>query len=335
MTIKKITVLGGTGFVGSCLVTKLDQAGYQVKVLSRRREAAKHLILLPNVQVVECNIADNHMLKQALEGSDAVINLVGILYESYNNTFEKVHHQLPRRIAQMCEELGIKRLLHMSALQANKNAPSQYLRSKAVGEAAVNEFNKKLDITIFKPSVIFGRGDSFLTMFATLIKFLPVIALAKPNAKFQPIWVEDVAQCFVNSLENTATYSESYELGGPSVYTLHQLVQKVMSILGKPRPIFGLNDTLSMAQAFLLELMPVKLMTRDNIRSMQIDNVCSTPISTELGVIPTSLDVVVPEYLLNNSPRAAYDAFRSAAGRAIHSGSAGRAISVRDRHARK
>ncbi len=318
MTIKNITVLGGAGFVGSSLVARLDQAGYKVKVLSRRRESSKHLILLLNVQVVECDIADNHALKQALIGSDAVINLVGILHENSKNTFEKVHHQLPRRVAQMCEELGIARLLHMSALQASKTAPSQYLRSKAAGEAAVNEFSKKFDITIFKPSVIFGRGDSFLSLFAMLVKYLPVIFLAKPNAKFQPIWVEDVAQCFVNALENTATYGKSYELGGPQIYSLRELVQKVMEILGKTRPIVGLNNALSMAQASVMQLSPIPLITRDNIRSMQVDSVCADSIASVLGVTATSLDVIAPEYLLSSSPRAAYDAFRSAAGRAIN-----------------
>ena len=318
MTIKNITVLGGAGFVGSSLVTKLDQAGYKVKVLSRRRESSKHLILLPNVQVVECDISNNHALKQALIGSDAVINLVGILHENRKNSFEKVHHQLPRRVAQMCEELGIARLLHMSALQASKTAPSQYLRSKAAGEAAVNEFSKKLDVTIFKPSVIFGRGDRFLSLFAMLVKFLPVIFLAKPNAKFQPIWVEDVAQCFVNALENTATYGKSYELGGPQIYSLRDLVQKVMEVLGKTRPIVGLNNALSMAQASAMQLSPIPLITCDNIRSMQVDSVCEDSIAKVLGVVPTSLDVIAPEYLLDSSPRASYDAFRSAAGRAIN-----------------
>jgi uncharacterized protein YbjT (DUF2867 family) len=318
MMIKNITVLGGAGFVGSALVTKLDQAGYTVKVLSRRRESSKHLILLPKVQVLECNIADNVALKQALIGSDAVINLVGILHESRKNTFENIHHQLPRRVAQVCEELGITRLIHMSALQASKTAPSQYLRSKAAGENAVNEFSKKLNITIFKPSVIFGRGDSFLSLFAMLIKFLPVIFLAKPNSKFQPIWVEDVVQCFVNALEKTSTYGKSYELGGPNVYTLRELVQKVMDVLGKTRPIIGLNNTLSMAQASAMQLSPIPLMTRDNIRSMQVDNVCDDVIASELDVTPTSLDVVAPEYIIYSSPRASYDAFRSSAGRAIN-----------------
>ena len=314
----QVAILGGAGFVGSSLVAKLDAAGYQVKVITRRRESAKHLILLPNVQVIECNIANTYGLKDALKGCDAVINLIGILHESGKQSFEAMHHQLPRRLAQLCEELGIERLIHMSALQANSHAPSQYLRSKAAGEAAVSEFNKKLAITIFRPSVIFGRGDHFLNLFAMLIKLSPFIPLAKPDAKFQPIWVEDVAQVFVNALENTATYGKIYELGGPNVYTMRELVQKVMNILGKQRPIIGLNDRLSMAQARVMELMPIKLMSRDNVLSMQVDNVCNTAIAPELAVTPTAMDVVVPAYINNVSPRGAYDGFRSAAGRAIN-----------------
>ena len=317
MTIKTVSVLGGAGFVGSHIVAKLDAAGYQVKVLTRRRESAKHLFLLPKVQVIECDVMSNQALKQALTGSDAVINLIGVLQEDKKNTFELMHHQLPRRMAQICNELGIKRLLHMSALQASDNAPSQYLKSKAAGEAAVSEFNKKLSITIFRPSVIFGRNDQFINLFANLIKFLPVIVLAKPNAKFQPIWVEDVASCFVNALENTATYGKTYDLGGPKIYTLRELLQKVMSFLDKKRPIIGLNDKLSMAQGFAMEFLPVKLMSRDNILSMHVDNIASQNIAPELDVNPTELDVIVPEYLNDTSSRSAYDGFRTAAGRSI------------------
>lgn len=318
MMIKNISILGGAGFVGSSLVAKLDAAGYQVKVITRRREFSKHLILLPNVQVVECNLNNIYALKDALKNSDAVINLIGILFESSQQTFEAVHHQLPRRLAQLCVELGIHRLIHMSALQASNHAPSQYLRSKAAGETAVSEFSKKLHITIFRPSVIFGRGDNFINLFAMLVKWSPFIPLAKADARFQPIWVEDVAQAFVNALENTATYGKIYELGGTQVYTLRELVQKVMTILDKQRPIIGLNDKLSLAQAYLMELLPIKLMSRDNVRSMQIDSVVSMPIAPELDIRLTALDVVVPDYLLNTSSRKAYDGFRSAAGRAIN-----------------
>ncbi|MES2635930.1 MAG: complex I NDUFA9 subunit family protein [Pseudomonadota bacterium] len=318
MTIKSVCVLGGAGFVGSSIVAKLDAAGYQVKVLTRRRESGKHLILLPNVKVVECDVMNNQALKEALIDVDAAINLIGILHENRLNTFEANHHQLPRRVAQLCENVGIKRFIHMSALQASSHAPSQYLISKAKGEMALSDFDKKLDITIFRPSVIFGRNDSFLNLFASLVKYLPIIVLAKPNAKFQPIWVEDVASCFVNALENTATYDKTYELGGPNIYTMRELLQKVMSIIGKQRPIIGLNDGLSMAQAFMMELLPIKLMTRDNVKSMLVDNVTREPIAPELNVIPTTIDAVLPEYLSNATPRGAYDGFRSAAGRAIN-----------------
>ncbi|OYZ67443.1 MAG: epimerase, partial [Methylophilaceae bacterium 17-43-7] len=215
-------------------------------------------------------------------------------------------------------DLGIDRFIHMSALQASKSAPSQYLRSKAAGESAVSEFNKKLNVTIFRPSIIFGRHDSFFNLFANLIKFLPVIMLAKPDAKFQPIWVEDVSSCFVNALENPDTYSKTYELGGPQVFTFRELIQKVMSILGVSRPIIGLSDKLSYLQGFAMEFLPVKLMSRDNVRSMRVDSVTGQMLAPELGVSPMPLDAVVPEYLTNATPRGAYDAFRSAAGRAIN-----------------
>ena len=315
MQIKRVVVLGGSGFVGSALVAKLDAAGYQIKVLTRRRETAKHLILLPNVALVECNIMQDSDLADALKGADAVINLVGILHDHKPVGFEVVHHQLPKRLAKLCVDLGITRLLHMSALQAATNAPSAYLRSKAAGETAILEYATKLAITIMRPSVIFGRGDSFLNLFANLVKLLPVILLAKPNAKFQPIWVEDVASVFVTSLQNTATYGKTYELGGPVVYTLRELVQKVADVLGKKRTIIGLNDTLSMMQGIVLGLMPIKVMTADNIKSMQVDNVCSAGFPEVLNIVPTSLETIVPEYLTNITPRAAYDKFRGVAGR--------------------
>jgi len=318
MTIKQVCVIGGAGFVGSSIVRKLDAAGYQVKVLTRHRERAKHLILLPHVQVQTCHLNDTTALTHCLKGCDAVINLVGILHETKQHTFESVHHQLPKRIAQICQDLGIKRLIHMSALQSSASAPSQYLRSKASGEAALSAFHKTINITIFKPSVIFGREDSFLNLFASLIKVMPIIFLAKPAARFQPIWVEDVATIFVNSLQNDDTYAKSYDLAGPSIYSLQELVQKVMRVLNKPRPIIGLTDKLSMAQAWLLECLPIKLMSRDNVRSMAIDSVALAPMASEIALSLTPIDAVLPEYIINKTPRGAYDQFRAAAGRVIN-----------------
>ncbi|CAG0974429.1 NADH dehydrogenase,E; NADH dehydrogenase [Methylophilaceae bacterium] len=315
MRINQVCVLGGSGFVGSAIVHKLSAAGYVVKVLSRRRERAKHLILLPNVQVVECDVLNDAELSMHMQGCDAVINLVGILNESRKTTFEQMHHQLPARVAALCERLEIRRLLHMSALQTGTDAPSAYLRSKAAGEAAVMAHAKKISVTIFQPSVIFGRGDSFLNLFATVVKLMPVVALAKPEARFQPVWVEDVADAVVNSMDNVDTFGKTYELGGPRVYTLRELIEFVIFVLGKKRKIVGLNDKLSYWQAYAMEKLPVKLMTRDNFYSMQVDSVCRGPIAAELGVTPTAVEAVVPEYLANDTPRAAYDRFRGLAGR--------------------
>lgn len=315
MLINQVCVLGGSGFVGSAIVHRLSAAGYAVKVLSRQRERAKHLILLPNVQVVECDVLSDVELGMHMQSCDAVINLIGILHESKQFSFEAMHHQLPARVAALCEKFGIKRLLHMSALQTSAEAPSAYLRSKAAGEAAVLAHAANIRVTIFQPSIVFGRGDSFLNLLATIVKLMPVVALAKPEAKFQPIWVEDVAEAFVNSLSNVDTYGKTYQLGGPRVYTLRELVEFVIFVLGKKRKIVGLNDRLSYWQAYAMEMMPLKLMTRDNIHSMEVDSVCQGPLAPELGLKPAPIEAIVPEYLANDTPRAAYERFRSMAGR--------------------
>jgi NADH dehydrogenase len=315
MQLRKICVLGGSGFVGSSVVAKLDQAGYAVTVLTRRRDSARHLSLLPNVTVVECNVMDDQALAAALNGADAVVNLIGILHQSGRVSFEAMHHELPARLAKICDASGIKRLLQMSSLQADSHAPSEYLRSKAAGEAALLAFAQKLNITIFRPSIIFGRGDSFINLFATLIKFLPVVLLAKPNAKFQPVWVEDVASCFAASIQNTQTYGQLYELAGPKVYSFRELVQQVMTTLKVKRPIIGLCDRLSYAQAFMMELLPVKLMSRDNVRSMEVNSVSQQPFPAIFEVVPASLEAIIPEYLVDSTLRGKYDSFRSVAAR--------------------
>jgi uncharacterized protein YbjT (DUF2867 family) len=315
MQLKEICVLGGSGFVGSAIVAKLATAGYKVNVLTRRRDTAKHLLLLPNVQVVECNVHDYQALNHALRGADAVINLLGILHQSRRLSFNAIHHQLPAQLAKICVDLNISRLLHMSSLRAGKNAPSQYLRSKGAGETALLEFQDKLNITVFKPSIIFGRGDSFINLFARLIKHLPIVLLAKPGAKFQPVWVEDVASCFVSSLTNTATYGKSYELAGPKVYTFRELITEVMNTLHIKRPIIGLNDTFSYIQAFMMELLPFKLMSRDNVRSMEVDSISDQPFPAVFNIAPTALETVIPQYLVDQTPRGAYDRFRRSVAR--------------------
>lgn len=326
MRIENVCVLGGSGFVGTAIVNRLDAAGYRVKVLTRTRERAKHLILLPKVDVVECDVRDDIALAREVGGCDAVINLIGILHERGHASFDAIHHQLPRRLVQICRNAGAHRLLHMSALNADANAPSAYLCSKAAGESEVMKeaaqaepmllvHGYQLHVTAFRPSVIFGRGDHFLNLFAKLVKFGPVIFLAKPAARFQPVWVEDVAQAFVRSLDNVDTFGNSYNLCGPKVYSLRALVQLVADTLGIKRRIIGLNDRLSYLQAYAMEFLPIKLLTRDNLKSMEVDSVCEEVFPPVFDIEPTAVEAVIPDYLTDRSVRNTYNRYRGRAGR--------------------
>jgi uncharacterized protein YbjT (DUF2867 family) len=209
---------------------------------------------------------------------------------------------LPKRIAEACAANGVHRFLHMSALGAAADAPSMYLRSKAAGERVAFS-QPTVGTTVFRPSVVFGDGDHFLNMFASLERFLPVMLLACADAKFQPVYVEDVAQAFVHALSNDRTIGHTYELAGPTVYTLRELVQLAGAYSGHPRPVIGLPESLARLQAMLMEHMPGEpLITRDNLASMKIDNVASHPIDPELGITPTSLEAVAPYYLNGQRP---------------------------------
>jgi len=315
MHIKNTVVLGGSGFVGSAIVAKLVSAGYQVTVLTRRLDHAKHLSLLPGVTLKVCNVFDAQALRSALQGADAVINLLGILHQSAKTSFTQVHEHLPVQLAKLCQDLGIKRLLHMSSLCAATDAPSLYLRSKGQAEVALAGYAPGLAITVFRPSIIFGRADQFINLFAGLIKHLPLVVLVKPNAKFQPVWVEDVATCFVASLNEPASFGLSYDLVGPKVYTFRALLKAIMQTLGVHKPILGLNDALSYVQAFLMECLPIKLMSRDNIRSMQQDSVSDQAFPEWLELRPSALETIMPQYLIDQTPRGAYDRFRRKAAR--------------------
>ena len=345
MKIERICILGGSGFVGTHLVSQLAARGLQVRVLSRRREMAKELILLPTVEVIEADVHDQQELIQHFRGMDAVINLVGILHESKigradlpserRGDFHKVHIELPRKIIHACGEAGVHRLLHMSALGANPNSRSAYQRSKGIAEALVREAGMKhsehenwylngpkfihgygLNVTLFRPSVIFGRGDAFLTLFARLLKLFPVLPLAAADARFAPVHVEDVARAFVDSLDNTATFGQTYDLCGPKAYSLKELVGYVGEVIGKQRTIFPLGNFLSYLQAWALEFKPgKKLMTRDNFYAMSVDNVCSEGWPSVFDFQPAVLEAIAPEYLRADSPRARYEGYRESARR--------------------
>ncbi|MBI2224450.1 MAG: complex I NDUFA9 subunit family protein, partial [Betaproteobacteria bacterium] len=262
--------------------------------------------------VVEANVHAEAELADLVRGMDAVVNLAGVLHDARGERgFEQAHVELPRKVIAACQAGGVRRYVHMSALGADVNGPSKYQRTKGAAEALVRA--SSLDWTIFRPSVIFGRDDSFLNLFALLLKLAPAMFLASPDARFQPVFVEDVAGAFARSLDDLAAYGKSYDLCGPRVYTLRELVALVGAITGHRRPIIGLNAPLSYLQALVLELLPGKLMTRDNYYSMKIDNVSSQPFP--FGIQPAAIEAVAPAYLGNGSPRARYRAYRDRARR--------------------
>ena len=256
---------------------------------------------------------DPRTLARLVDGASAVINLVGILNPSAGDTFDSAHAQLARKVVAACETAGVQRLLHMSALGAAADAPSQYQRSKAAAEAAV--MASQLRWTVFRPSVIFGREDRFLNLFARLSRMLPVVALAAPSARFQPVYVGDVAQCFVHALTDDLTDRGRYDLCGPKVYTLRELVAYVGELTGAVRPILSLGPGLSNLQATVLEHLPGKLMSRDNLLSMGTDNVCSGPFAGVFGIAPAALEAVAPQYLAPAAQRSAFDGYRANSGR--------------------
>lgn len=305
MSYRNILIIGGTGFIGSHIIAKLVDADCRVTVPTRHEGHAAHLLLLPNVdQVVEANVHDDATLDRLMHGQDAVINLVGILHgksgpagSRYGRDFARAHVELPQRIVAACVRNGVRRFLHMSALGAAPDAPSMYLRSKADGEAAATSA-PEVATTIFRPSVVFGDKDRFLNMFASLQRMLPVMMLAGADAKFQPVYVEDVARAFVKALQDKHSIGKVYELAGPKVYTLRELVRLAGSYSGHRRPVIGVPDAFARMQAFFLEHLPGgPLMSRDNLESMKIDNVRKSPLADELGIEWTSVEAIAPHYL--------------------------------------
>ena len=313
MSKGSVLVLGGSGFIGRHIVNGLVRAGCDVVVPTRRRERARHLILLPTVDVVDGDIHDPAALASLMTDVSAVINLVGILNESGRDTFARAHAELAKKIVAACRQSDVRRLVQMSALNADPDGPSAYLRSKGEAEAIVAASG--LDWTIFRPSVVFGREDRFLNLFATLERYLPLMAIAAAETRFQPVFVGDVAHCFQRALADNATIGQRYPLCGPDVYTLRELVAFVGKLTGHERPIVALGPRLGRLQARLLELVPGTPMSRDNLASMQVDSVCGCPFPAVFGIVPTALAAVAPTYLGPAATKSRYDAYRSQVGR--------------------
>ena len=301
--MRNILLIGGTGFLGTAMVRELARrpatADCCFTLPTRRRERAKHLLVLPTAQVVEANVHDPATLARLMAGQDTVISLVGILKggegEPYGKGFARAHVELPRKIAAAAKAAGVRRVLHVSALKAAADAPSGYLRSKAAGEAVLRDAG--LDLTLFRPSVIFGPGDAFLTLFAKLARIAPVFPLTNAAARFQPIWVEDVAAAVADSLARSESIGAAYDLCGPTQYSLRELVSYAAAVAGHPRAVIGLPEAIAWLQAWAMEFIPNGPMTRDNIRSMRVASVCDSGCTLPFGRIATPLETVAPTYL--------------------------------------
>ena len=313
----RILVLGGTGFVGRALCEQLTQrsSSDRIQVPTRRLVRGNGVRLLPTVDLVQAQVHNDPQLQQLVQDADVVINLIAILHGSEAD-FQRVHVDLPQRLVKACHGAGVKRVVHVSALGASANAPSRYLRSKAAGEALLA--TSGLDVTVLRPSVIFGAHDRFLNLFAQLQSVAPVMPLAGSQARLQPVWVEDVAQAIVLALDTPSSIGQTFECAGPQVYTLGELVRLAGRWSGHERPQWSLPQWAGWLQAVAMECLPGEpLMSRDNLASLGLPNVASghAPDLRAMGITPTAIECVAPRYLGDLFQQPDVDRFRAGAGR--------------------
>ena len=314
--MNRFLVLGGTGFVGRAVCERLVErsggAGGFVRVPTRRLPRGNAIRSLPTLELVEADVHDEAQLTKLLVGVDAVVHLVAILHGN-RAAFERAHVALPAKLARACAAAGVKRVVHISALGVGPGAPSNYLRSKTEGEAVLR--GAKLDLTVLRPSVIFGAEDRFLNVFAQLQVVAPVLPLAGSGARFQPVWIEDVASAIVAALDKPETIGQTYELAGPRVYTLSELVRLAGRWSGHERAQVPLPGFAGRLQAMVMELLPGEpLMSRDNVDSMSVPNVATGTLPTlkALGIEATALEAVGPGYLGRDAGRARLERWRAA-----------------------
>ncbi len=308
----RVLVLGGTGFVGRALVRQLSAAGHEITVVSRRIERHRHLRLVQNLTLVEEAKLSDLVLRKLIHGQDAVINLIGVLHSSGRDSFHNIHVAMARRVAAACQVEGVCRLLHMSALGASADAPSEYLRSKAEAEVVVNSHGLKS--TIFRPSVIFGAGDHFVNQFRKLLATLPMMGVVCPQAQLSPVWVEDVAAAFVNALEDKQSIGQVYELCGGRTYQMFELIGTIAEFSGSATRLMPLSDSMSKLMARIMGILPGKLFTLDNYHSLQVPSVCH-PERLPANWQPKSLRSYLAQEIPPAKIRARYIKMRQQAGR--------------------
>jgi uncharacterized protein YbjT (DUF2867 family) len=316
-----VTVFGGSGLLGRHTVQALASAGYRIRVAVRHPNLAHYLPPLGTVgqvQVTKCNVLDGEAVARAVHGADAVVNLVGILFPAGGQNFESVHVTAPTTIANAAKAAGVKSLVHISTTGVSTESASRYARTKAEGENAVRrEFS---DATILRASIVFGPEDNFFNKFAAMARISPVLPLVGGgHTKFQPVCVTDVADAVVKCVGDTATQGKMYELGGPTVYTFKQLMQIVLHETGRRRALVPIPFFIASLQAMFLQFLPGTLLTPDQVTSLKSDNVVAPGALTlaDLGIIPDSLEAVLPSYLWRFRAKGQFE--NSASERAIGS----------------
>ncbi|NND58998.1 MAG: complex I NDUFA9 subunit family protein [Gammaproteobacteria bacterium] len=314
---RRICLLGGTGFIGGHLTTRLANDGWRVRLLTRSAARHKELSVLPTVRLLSGNVYDANFLARHIDGCDAVVNLVGILNESGRDGsgFERAHVELAGKVVAACQQTGVSRLLHMSALKADAdNGPSHYLRSKGKAEVLVRRA-QGMNVTAFQPSVVFGPDDTFVNRFAGLLRLpSPIFPLPRANSRFQPVYVGDVVDAFVTALDDPETYGKVYQLCGPDVYSLRELIELIAKSMGVRRRVVAVPDGIARIQAFFMDFVPTKPFSTDNFQSLAVNSICDKNGFERLGLQPHSSRALIPRMLRHDSWRGRLDTYRSRHG---------------------
>ncbi|MGF1473975.1 MAG: complex I NDUFA9 subunit family protein [Geminicoccaceae bacterium] len=301
MAIKQVTIFGGSGFLGRYVVRRLAAKGIRLRVCCRQPKLAMHLKPMGDVGQISlehCDLAVTRELGKFLQGSDAVVNLVGILYEGGRQTFRRLQAEAPGDIADAAKTVGIERMVQMSAIGAAPEGRAIYAQTKAEGERAVLAVLP--GATILRPSVVFGAEDEFFNRFAKLTAVSPFLPLVGGgNTKFQPVYVDNVAEAVVRCLEDPGTAGKIYELGGPKTYSFREILEYLLVVLRKRRLLLPLPFGAARLQAWFLEWLPSPPLTRDQVTMLKSDNVVAEDALTlkDLGIEPTPLEAIVPAYL--------------------------------------